>query len=75
MRGIAPQIEWSGLRHACRPRVHDRLAPDQGWAPVQLLREGRHEDCSPLQKAIDNAGYEYNLRKKELDYATRLRLP
>ena len=46
-----------------------------GWAPVQLLREGRHEDCCPLQKAIDNAGYEYNLRKKELDYATRSRLP
>ena len=30
---------------------------------------------SAAAKAIDNAGYEYNLRKKELDYATRLRLP
>jgi len=28
-------------------RVHGRLAPDRGWAPVQPLRGGRDEDPAP----------------------------
>ena len=46
-RGIAPPIRgsWSelGMAPACLPRVHGRLAPDRGWAPVQLPRGGRDE--------------------------------
>ena len=35
-------------------------------APVQLLRGGGITRTS-LQKAIDNAGYEYSFRKNDLD--------
>ena len=46
-----------GLVENALSRVHGRLAPDRGWAPVQpwYNRSEEDETRTPLQKAINDA--------------------
>ena len=65
-----PSVPWLVEPGNALSRVHGRLAPDRGWAPVQPPDNRSEEDETriPLQKAIDDADYEHGHRVNELDF-------